>query len=110
MRCKLLDCTHYFHYPCILEWAHVNRVCPCCKVPFNRVKFCDTDRVIDVASIVSGSSSSSGKKRIFEDYPHEDDDDNDDYEECDECGVACIEENVYCNCGACVHLFCIGRR
>ena len=136
MRCKLLSCQHdIFHYDCLMKWAQIRLSCPLCKIMLTTV--CYGDRVVHIESFLAsqrlqqnpnqpnmdGSGMQVEDNEYDDDDYDEDDDDEDYYDACAVCGEECFVEesvggeglsemgpSVFCNCGECVHWFCIGRR
>ena len=133
MRCKLLSCQHdYFHYDCLMRWAQMGSLtCPLCKMTLTTLTY--GDRVVHIESFLASQrlhqnqnqlnvDGSGMREEEEEDDDYEEDDEEDYFDACLVCGEECVPEgviggalsemgpSVFCNCGECVHLFCIGRR
>ncbi len=37
-KCMFLDCAHYYHSQCIIDWLHINQKCPECVRPVSLYK------------------------------------------------------------------------
>ena len=131
MRCKLLSCQHdYFHYDCLMKWAQIRLSCPLCKVVLTTISY--GDRVVHIESYLASQQlqqnqnepNANGSGMQQEEGDDYDEDDEEDYfDACLIRGEECYAEegvygevlsemgpSVFCNCGECVHWFCIGRR
>jgi hypothetical protein len=109
-----LSCGHnQFHFDCILQWANISSNCPYCKQEVSCVSHDGKDTRLkrkraDIPAQEAFVDDSEG------DYDEEDEEEND-YDQCAICDDECIENSqdspsVFCDCGECVHLFCIGRQ